>query len=79
MTKYLYWHPQMDAGVLYRVMENHRRKEDCKKHGQKTQEISWEKFDIPDVFDVTTVGNLFLHFTTVPFVQLDGLFQQIFF
>jgi hypothetical protein len=79
MTKHIRWHPQIDAGVLYEVMENHRRKEDYEKLRQKTQEISWDKFDIPDVFDVTTVGNLFLHFTTVSFAQLHGLFHHIFF
>jgi hypothetical protein len=33
-----------------------------------------EKFNIPDVF---AVGNLFLRFTNVLFVQLDGLFQNL--
>jgi hypothetical protein len=31
------------------------------------------------LYDVIIVGNLFLRFATVPFVQLDGLFHQIFF
>jgi hypothetical protein len=71
-----------------RVTENHRREEslpdgwDCEKHEQKTQENSWEKFDIPDKtfsYTLQLCHSLSLtDFFIISFLQCTKLLKIIF-